>query len=53
MMNKTNKDLCFMELTSSRALSDLPEKRIQVDLELDPKLALCKAPCAGREKWCL
>lgn len=51
-MDKT-KIFAFMELTSSRALSDLPEKRIQADLELDLKLALRKASCTGREKWCL
>lgn len=35
----------FMELTSSRELRDLPEKRIHLALELDFTLALRHASC--------
>lgn len=47
---RTRKDLAFKQLHSGKALSDLPERRIQV---LDSQFALCSASCCWQGERCV
>lgn len=47
---RTRKDPCLQATNSGKALSDLPERRIQV---LDSQFALCSASCCWQGERCV